>query len=202
MLTAIHPFISFQSGFLLLFNKYFIEAEFGILLGILAIGAMFDVRYHRIPNWLVLSGAIAGFLYHTLSAYGAGGISAFEGLLVGLFSFLPLYCFRAMGAGDVKLMACVGSFLGPASALGAVLTTLIAGGILAVLVVIQKRAITTVVENARIMVANMNIGIGSASTISVDQTPRSVGTLPYAVAIGAGTTAHIFLLHAGHALVH
>ena len=50
---------------------------------------------------------------------------------MGLACFTPLYLLRAMGAGDVKLLAAVGSFLGPLGALYAALFGFVAGGVAA-----------------------------------------------------------------------
>ena len=55
------------------------------------------------------------------------------GLALGLLLLLPLYLLGACGAGDVKLMAMTGAFLGPQDALGAILMTFLAGGLLAAL---------------------------------------------------------------------
>jgi prepilin peptidase CpaA len=99
-----------------------------VLIGLMALAALIDLRESRVPNWVsafvLLSGlgfCIAG--YTPLSFLQAGG-----GLAVGLAGFLPFYAVGGMGAGDVKLMAAGGSFLGPLEALYAVAATLIIGG--------------------------------------------------------------------------
>ena len=53
---------------------------------------------------------------------------------------LPGHALGATGAGDVKLMAAVGSLLGPLVIVNAVLFTAIAGGVLAVTVAIAAQA--------------------------------------------------------------
>ncbi len=53
------------------------------------------------------------------------------GGIIGLMVFLPLYAKAAMGAGDIKLMAIVGTFLGVKGVLISALLTALAGGVLA-----------------------------------------------------------------------
>ena len=84
-----------------------------IALALAITAAIFDVQQRRIPNWLTYPGIIAGLLLRGFLFGWRGLGSAVEGfLLLGGIMFL-FYVVRAMGAGDVKLMAAVGSFVGP-----------------------------------------------------------------------------------------
>jgi prepilin peptidase CpaA len=81
-----------------------------LVLGTLA--AMWDLRTRRIPNWLVLAGLIAGFGLNGV-LYGLDGLeTAGLGTLVGFGIYFALHLLHAMGAGDVKFMAAVGSLTG------------------------------------------------------------------------------------------
>jgi prepilin peptidase CpaA len=194
--------ILFQDGLVLFFGSYFIEISLAIVLLLLAIAVVFDVRSHRIPNWLVFSGALAGLAYHALSSYGMGAMASAQGLAVGLTAFMPLYFIRAMGAGDVKLMAMVGAYLGPLSAFGAVLTIFIAGGVLAMAAAIRNRAMPRLYENLRFIMADMSMKMmAGGGAAQIDAVPVSAGKVPYALAIAAGTAIHIYLMRSGHALL-
>ena len=102
------------------------------LLGASAWAVREDLLAHRIPNrltgLLLLAGCLLQFAFGGWTALGQAALGA----LVGLAVLLPLYVLRAMGAGDVKLLAAIGALLGPHWALIAGINTLIAGGILAV----------------------------------------------------------------------
>jgi prepilin peptidase CpaA len=84
-----------------------------ILLVILLAASYSDLREHRISNVLVMLALFLGLAVQ-LGTQGSPGILQWAGGLgVGLAVFLPFYAGGGMGAGDVKLMAAVASFLGP-----------------------------------------------------------------------------------------
>ena len=102
-----------------------------LLLG-LAAAVFIDCRSHRIPNRLVMLIALAGIGMRFIQ----GGIAvlpdAAGGLAVGFAALLPFYLLGGMAAGDVKLMAAAGIWLGIERAAWAVAATLLAGGLLGV----------------------------------------------------------------------
>src|ERR1700751_5852906 len=75
--------------------------------------AIIDGRSLRVPNWLTYHFLLGGLVF----AFARGGspllFYSLAGALVGLFSLLPLYAIGGMGAGDVKLMAGLGAWIGP-----------------------------------------------------------------------------------------
>ena len=84
-----------------------------VLLILLLTAAVFDVLYRRIPNWLTVSGVVLGLAMNTvIGAPEAGVVFALIGLLVAFGIYAGLYALRAMGAGDVKLMAAVEALVG------------------------------------------------------------------------------------------
>ena len=187
-----------QHGLLQL-GGFSLELNVALLLSLLALAAWFDIKSRRIPNWLVLAGLVLSLGIQLL--FGGGSFSAWaSGLLVGFGTFLPLYLLRAMGAGDVKLMAMVGAFLGPASALGAVLVTLVTGGILAIAVALWSGALRRTLENVRFLLTDTMLKSMTGHGVQIAAPPASAGSVPYAVAIAAGTFIHLFLVRSGNAL--
>lgn len=104
----------------------------------MTIAAVFDIRFRRIPNWLNLTGLLLGLI---ANAYVAGlhglGWSAL-GLAVGFGLYFPLFLLHARGAGDVKLLAAVGSIAGPQDCFAIFLVTAVLGGALAIVLLIFK----------------------------------------------------------------
>ena len=194
-------FFAYENGLMLLFGTYTLELRTALLCLLVLVAVFFDVRSHRIPNWLVLTGLVIGIAYHSLMVSGWGIGFALKGAAVGFCVFFPIYLLRGMGAGDVKLMAMVGAFLGPASTFGAILITLIAGGVLGLVVALSKGALPVMLQNVRFLVTNAAVKAAAGHGPTAEMLPNSAGKLPYAVAIAAGTFIQLVLVQQGRALV-
>lgn len=169
-----------------------------------------DLRTRRIPNTLVAVGIALGLLFqivacmggdHFVNSVGAPGIgSALLGGLTGLALFLPFYALRTMGAGDVKLLAMIGVWLGPQHVAWAALWTLVAGGVLALLVALGTGVMRQVLANLYTMLFSSLIQTRTSGGGVEMSTPElTTGRLPYAVAIGCGTAIELtfVLMHSG-----
>jgi len=95
------------------FWKYFVFISFGIII------FSIDVVHKIIPDVLSLPLLIIGFLFSLIPGSKMGIVSAFTGAAFGFFVFFILaYLFHrfmkkeALGGGDIKLIAAIGSFVG------------------------------------------------------------------------------------------
>ena len=155
---------------------------------ICSIAIWHDLRARRIPNTLIAAGAAAAFLLQALLPASAGIRTSLAGFGTGLLLLLPFYAMRTLGAGDVKLMAVVGAFLGPWGVLGATLLTMLCGGLLALAVAWKSGQLLQVTVNVQQMLRGLS-GAGA----KVDAPVVATGKLPYAIAIGCGTAAQLML---------
>ena len=166
-----------------------------IVLGaLLILAAVIDWRTYRIPNWLTVGGMVFGLIYNTVA--GATALSAFltalAGLGVGLGVLLPVYMLRVMGAGDVKLMAMVGAFVGVPDILYAVLYSLIAGGVVALGFALYRRAFRRMTANVADIVQSMAFAaIAGVRPTGEIPSRASIGRLPYRMSICVGTIASL-----------
>jgi len=101
------------------------------VLALIWIAAAWDVHQRRIPNILVLAALLFGLTLQFVLAGAGGLLSALAGLSVGLVVLLPGYLLGTTGAGDVKLMAAIGTFLGPQDVLLAALASVVVGSMVA-----------------------------------------------------------------------
>jgi prepilin peptidase CpaA len=89
-----------------------------------------DVRTKRIPNYLTFGGALAGLGFRW-GSYGLWGLmDGLLGLILGLALLLLPYLRGGMGAGDVKALAALGSWLGPRLIMYLSLYMALCGGLL------------------------------------------------------------------------
>lgn len=159
---------------------------------LLLLAVWWDVTTHRIPNQLVLLGLVMGMATSQLPN-GIGWQDAALGGLTGLATLLPLYLLRILGAGDVKLLAAIGAFVGYPGVLTVALLTGLAGGVLALLLAMHHGQL-------RQMCKQVHQGVlGFVMQIASGGRPRQwvmvVGPhrLPYAMAIALGTLSYVSL---------
>jgi prepilin peptidase CpaA len=187
------PYAEFEAVLDLL-GMLFFDWRTGILTLLLTVAAISDYRVHRIPNWLVLSGALFGVIYNTVLAPSpyANILFPLAGLGLGLLLFLPLYLIRAMGAGDVKLLAMVGAFLGPGDTFLAALASMIVGGVLSIMFVLVRGTARRLLHNlsSLFQLGLLSVAGGSKPNLQIE-VDRSAGKLPYGVAIAIGTIGYL-----------
>ena len=166
-------------------------------LSLLLASAVFtDLRSRRIPNRLVLAGLATAPLLHLGALYlglpslaSATWWSPFTGLLTGFGLLLPFYLLRATGAGDVKLMAMVGAFIGAPTVVTATLYTLVAGGVLSLLFMFGRGVAAQTLANVRYLLTDLAMRAGSGQGARLAPLQTTAARLPYAVAIAVGTGA-------------
>jgi len=97
---------------------------------VLAVATFTDLRNRRIPNWLVLPFLLLGLVVSTWQHgwHGLGQSSA--GFALGILLYGFLFFMGGMGAGDVKLAAAIGAWIGPSQLFFALVVTAMAGGIM------------------------------------------------------------------------
>jgi prepilin peptidase CpaA len=156
------------------------------------VAAIWDIRTRRIPNWLTLSGvilavAINTFIYQPVSTW-FGAVLSLKGLGLAFCVYFVLYLLRAMGAGDVKLMAAVGSLVGWQDWFGIFLITAMLGGVMAMMLMVARRRLRTTFWNLGFILGEM--GHGRAAYMTREEldvkSPKSVG-LPHGAVIAVGT---------------
>jgi prepilin peptidase CpaA len=162
-------------------------SSFIVLVAGLSAAVVTDVRSRRIPNWLTGSMIVVGLGFGFLGLSAVTPEQAALGMLTGLGLMLPGHIIGATGAGDVKLMAAVGTFVGPALALNAFLGTAVAGGVFAVAVAARRgRLIATLEGTSHIVTAP------SAAKMAIESTGHA-NRFAYGPAIAVGSLVALLL---------
>ena len=147
-----------------------------VLVAVLAVAVMTDLRSRRIPNLLTFPALGLGILLNS-AFLGLDGLkTSGEAALLALATLLPLYMFKGLGAGDVKLMAAIGALKGPEFFIYTFAWAAIFGGGMAMLGLLRSR----------------RVGLAFSHLVYFRFFPRpdgtfiSAGRLPYAPAIALG----------------
>lgn len=155
--------------------------------------AALDLHARRIPNWLNLAGAACGLAASALSGGAAAALDSVLGLGAGLLMLLPFFALRVLGAGDVKMLAAIGSFAGPLGVLACGLYAMIAGGVLALAAMLAGGRWKAARRNLHTMFLGLLLRAQGAQGPVADLEKHSAARLPYGVALAAGTLCWIFL---------
>ena len=152
------------------------------------LASWFDFAQRRVPNWLNLALIIAGFVVQGLYFGSAGLVTGLWGVLAGFCLLIVPWLMHGMGAGDVKLLAAIGVWLGPlltfySFALGAVI-----GGLVAMVMILSTGRLRTACTNMGVILAKCSTRQTIFSELG---SAKSFGTtsqlLPYGVPLTAGT---------------
>lgn len=156
--------------------------------GILALAAWIDWKERRVPNWLTFTALGFGIAYHSIVSGFAGTSAAFVGAAAGLGTLIVPWALRGMGAGDVKLMAAVGAWVGAATTLYAFVWIAVIGGIMGMYSIVksnqlkERMAVAVIAGKNLIHLNDLDKGVSKDAPAKI--------LLPYGVPIAFGFYAY------------
>lgn len=164
-----------------------------VLVVIVVTAAVYDIRYRKIPNWLVLVGLVVGFGLNTFLLEGATGfLYSAKGMGLALLIYFPLYLLRAMGAGDAKLMAAVGSIVGWGNWLAIFVLTAVIGGVMGLVVLLFAGRIRKTFWNLGWMINEIiHFRAPYRSSEELDVRSAKAMRMPHGVSIALGCIAFL-----------
>ncbi|MES2126994.1 MAG: prepilin peptidase [Pseudomonadota bacterium] len=162
------------------------------LLALVCAAGVRDLMVRQIPNRLLAAGLAVALSLHVAAGTLAAGIG---GALFGLLLFLPLYVLRGMAAGDVKLMATVGAFTGPALVLHICVASCCIGGVMGIAVVLACGRGRALLANLRALLRPAWMQMLGMPAAPEAMPGPSVGSIPYGLAIALGTLLVLSLRH-------
>ncbi len=158
---------------------------YSIITVCLLIASIYDATTKKIPNWISLIIIVLGLSWNCFFAEGLGLRDSGTGLVAGLLLMLPGYVFASMGAGDVKLMAAIGSVVGFNSVLDVVLYSYMVIFVIAILFIILKGDLAKLVLRYKTLV--YGLFAGALSYQKPDNSDAASYRLPLAPAISLAT---------------
>jgi len=152
-----------------------------------------DVRYRRIPNAFVLATLISGLTLNFIMGGLQGALNSAGGCVLAFILMFMLHVFGAMGAGDVKLFAAIGSVIGAHLVLPTFVVVVLIGGVLALISVVRSGVFTTTMHRVLQILVGLLPG-WQMPKFSVPADRRL--TIPYGVAITIGAIIATAIFHA------
>lgn len=166
----------------------FWQVTCAILVPGVLLASWIDYAQRRVPNWLNAALLGLGFAAQAWFFGWAGVSTAFLGMLLGFGLLIVPWMMHGMGAGDVKLMAAIGAWMGPmltlySFALGAVL-----GGVAAVVMIMSSGRLAMACANMGVIMAKLS---NRRTMFTEFGSAKSFGStsqlLPYGVPLTGGT---------------
>lgn len=160
---------------------------------ILIVAAYIDGKELRVPNWITFPMVLSGLAANTWMHGWAGLSSALIGMCVGLLTLLPLYSVGGMGAGDVKLMAGIGAWLGGWVTVYAFVVSAVIGGLMAIVMAVSSGKLRKHYENFfMIMFEFKQVKNPRELSVIAAERKSSMLLLPYGIPICIGSIGYFF----------
>src|SRR5436309_1342363 len=126
-----------------------------LLIPLAVVITYYDARYRRIPNPFVLATLIAGLSINALADHWHGVIGSLEGCALAFVLMFVLHVFGAMGAGDVKLFAAIGSVLGAPLVVPTFFVVVLTGGALGFVTMLRAGAVRSTLHNTLMLIVGL-----------------------------------------------
>ncbi|HKP71929.1 MAG TPA: A24 family peptidase [Pyrinomonadaceae bacterium] len=168
-------------------------ASSALLVPLAVVITYYDARYRRIPNAFVLATLVAGLAVNSMFGGFDGVLASVGGCLLAFLLMFMLHIFGAMGAGDVKLFAAIGSVLGASLVVPTFLVVVLTGGALAVVTMFRAGTVRETLWR----VVQIFVGFlpgWEMPRFSVPAERRY--TIPYGVAITLGSLISLAIFRA------
>ena len=151
------------------------------------VAAIVDLRFRRVPNYLTVPAVVGALAFHAFAPHGQGPLFALAGFAVGFVLLLAPWLLGGGGMGDVKLLAALGTWLGPVMILVAFGGSAIIAALLAAVVIINNTLHNGIIASRR---KYLTVGARGNATLTAEHAfiqAKKRRVLPYAVPVAIST---------------
>lgn len=163
-------------------------------LALVCAAAAVDLRKRRIPNGITYAGALVPFAFRAVRGEYELLLPTLAGLLLGFGLLCIPWLAGGMGAGDVKLMGALGSALGPSVVWDVFLYSLVAGGLVALVLLLLRGDLVRGIRNTGRLIVRLKSRVAPSGREAPRRSFEPVGKIPFGVAIAIGTVSALFPL--------
>jgi prepilin peptidase CpaA len=158
------------------------------------IAAFTDIRSFKVYNILTMPLLLTGLIFHAATEGLAGVSGSLLGALFGFAALVVVYVMGGMGAGDVKLMAGVGAWLGLPLTFYVLIASSLAAGVFAVFLLLLSRNPRETWLNLQILalrLSSLGRHLGSEDRLEAEmnRADHRRRLIPFAAMIALGVVA-------------
>jgi prepilin peptidase CpaA len=165
--------------------------QFAPLLGLLVWAAVVDLRSRRIPNWMTGALVASGLMQSGLAFWSLSSGQAWAGLGAGFGLTFILFALGGMSAGDVKLFAGIGAWVGPMRVVEIFAAEAVIGMVIVLAQAMRRRRVGILMRNSAVLV--MNAAVSGDASCPEESEKNKGRLLPYSVPALAATVGVLVL---------
>ncbi len=176
-------------------HSLLVWSVWGMVSVVLIVAAIIDGIKLKVPNWITFPMIISGWIASAVFFHWVGLGASLAGTFLGLALLLPAYAIGGMGAGDVKLLAGVGAWVGVSQVFWAFCISCVIGGIIAVAMVLFARKWKHHSQQFKGILTEILVvrDPEKLSQIAGDRKPTMM-LLPYGIPIAIGTVGYFVVM--------
>ena len=158
-----------------------------MMFAFVAVCLITDLAERKIYNSVVLCGLVVAMGIHVVEqGFYLGFTYTISGFFTGIFLLLIPFVMGGLGAGDVKMLAMIGAFLGHGLVLPVMLASALVGGVFALVVMLREGEFLNRMKKLVISLLCFAGTRKSAHLENIDDDQRSGRAIPYGVALTVG----------------
>lgn len=120
-------------------NEEAIDVRDYIILFIIISAVIYDLKTYHVPNRIILMGYVLSLIYRIYTRGTAGILYFLAGAILPMILLYLLFLIGALGAGDIKLLSVIGSFLSMRTSLLLIGCSFLIGAGMAFIVICLRR---------------------------------------------------------------